>query len=404
MSEFIKIKIKVNRKDLYRYCADLGLMLSWGIPLMDILTKKEYRPDNSGLKNINDILAKTISRGYSLSHGLQWIPRIFRPAFTKWVNLGERFGLLDEVFMQVAGILKFDQLIMGKNIKVKPEVLGDFILKLSGFLKDIDTSSLLITSDKLYIIDNKESPPTKNDILPLIKKLTDDPVICEWIDIIPGNFYKKRFFARSMSNYMNRPVFRKIANPLFWHLLDSAEEGGYIHEMIEILSLYLKDKYNILPQIDKIGDNIEDNIETEVETDVDILCEEGTSELAGKILEKTLNSRGKKCTIIIKNNRYMVVMEDDQTELHKFIEVKTEDHVLLRSVTNYLKSIIGMDIAEMKLRQYVKTDIKINNNDYILKAEFSPPHPMLPDDNWDKVKAELRDEPEIIDIEIENAQ
>lgn len=396
MSEFIKIKMKVNREDLYRYCADMGLMLSWGIPMMDILTKMEYQPDNSGLKNINDALARTISRGYRLSHGLQWIPRIFRPAFIKWVNLGERFGLLDEVFMQVAGILRFDHLIMGKNSKVKPEVMGDFILKLSSFLKDIDTSSLLVTREKLYIVDEKESPPAKKDILPLMKKLTDDPVICEWIEIIPDNFCKKRFFIRSMWNYMNKPVFRKIANPLFWHLLDSAEEGGYIHEMIEILSLFLKDKYNILP--------LKDEIEDEVETDVDIpLEEEGTFELAGKILKNTLKSKEKKCRIIIKNNRYMVVMDGDQAELHKFIEAKTEDRVYLRSVINFLKSIIGMDIAEMKLRQYFETDITINDNEYLLKAEFTPPHPMLPDDNWNKVNAELRDEPEIIDIEIENA-
>jgi len=392
MSEFMSIKLEVNRDDLYRYCADLGLMLSWGVPLMDILTKNDYQPDNSGLKSINAALAKTVSRGYRISQGLQWIPRIFRPAFIKWVNLGERFGLLDEVFMQLAGVLRFDDLVVGKESKVKPEVLGDFILKLSDFLKDIDKSSLLVTSEKLYIVDEKKSPPAKKDMLPMIKELTDDPVIIEWIETIPGNFHKKRFFIRSMWNYMNKPIYRKIAKPLFWHLLDSAEEGGYLHEMIEILSLYLKDKHNILP------------LQDEIKTDANIPLETGdTFEIAGKILKKTLAGKDGKCVIIIKNNRYMVIIDGEQRELYKFLEINNEDRVFLRSVINSLKSVIGMDVAEMKLQQNIETNITINDKKYILRAKFTPPHPMLPDDDWDKVKAELRDEPEVIEIEIEDA-
>jgi len=129
-------KIKVSGVDLYRYCSDMGLMLSWGISLQKILVEMETCQDNHFLKTVTEELSEEIMKGAGLKEVFQKYPSVFKPAFIKWIRIGERFGILDHVFLQMAGLMRFDNLLVRKNGKVSPEDLGSFLLRLGEFFRN----------------------------------------------------------------------------------------------------------------------------------------------------------------------------------------------------------------------------------------------------------------------------
>jgi type II secretory pathway component PulF len=47
---------KVSRDDLYNYCIDFGLMLSWGIPLAKVLLELEKSQSSPFFRKISEEL------------------------------------------------------------------------------------------------------------------------------------------------------------------------------------------------------------------------------------------------------------------------------------------------------------------------------------------------------------
>ncbi len=352
-------KIKVSRGDLYRYCSDMGLMLSWGISLQKILVEMETCQDNQFLKAVSAELSEEIMKGSCLEEVFQKYPSVFKPVFIKWIRAGERFGILDHACLQMAGLMRFDYLLVKKDGEVYSEDLGNFLLRLAEFFQN---QALKKSVEKSF----KNEEELNKNIVPSLETLTENAVIRECFGKIQGRKSEGKLFGNSIRNYNADLFYRKIANPLFWHLLETAEENGYLVFMLEILGHYLMDKNNLLPS------------EAPVELKERSLKDsENSMFLAGKLLQIIEESSEKKALITIKNDAYDIFIDGKRSGLITILTLPAEKEKLCYSIISSLKFIFDTDVAEKRLSQKAKTDLMLNNKNYIASIDISPPYPLL---------------------------
>lgn len=345
---------RVTREDLYQYCADFGLMLSWGIPLTKVLLELEKSQRNPFLREISKELYEKLLCGTTIVEVLEKFPSVFRAAFVKWIRLGARFGILDKVIIEIAGVLRFDYLLMKEDSSVSREELGRFLIKLSDLLKE--NSSKEISA---------------------IRELTCNEVILEWLTVPLRK--KGAIFHNSQKGYYLIPIYRKIASPLFWQMLDTAETCGYLPDMLEILGLYLIDKDKFLPSDEAVA--------------IEKIDKESTFSVSETILsaiEKTLSG---KLIITSEKDSLTFLMDGKERDFSSLTGLASCNREKIYSVISSLKILFSLDAAEKCLPQKSDKEYNINGRNYRVYIKITPHYEGLKPD-------EIHEGTEIIEIEL----
>lgn len=347
--------MKITKKDLYNFSADFGMMLSWGISAMKCFEEIGKGSGHPFFKNISLQLSDSIIQGSNISEVIEKYPEVFKPVFTRWVKLGEKFGILDNVLLEMAGIIRFDFLLTGKNSLMNSQELGAFLLKLKEFMKN-----------------------QNNGRIP--EEISDNRLLTELVEKMNNNSGK--LFINSQKYYLNEPVYRKIAGPLLWHLLETSESCGYLEDMLEILGLYLTDKNNILPT--------EKTINMKEETFSE---KESCLYLAEKLINITKGSKDKKITIRIKNDEFIISVDGKEKSIDEVLHISSSTRKRY-GIVNTIKNIFDMDVAEKCLTQYMERKYSIEGVEYMLSAKVTPPWNLE-----DRKRNDMEKGIEIIEIE-----
>ncbi len=352
------MQIKVSKEDLYNYCTDFGLMLSWGIPLAKVLLELEKSQGSTFFREISEELYNRLLYGSTMTEVLEKFPSVFKKSFLKWVRVGEKFGILDKALLDMAGVLRFDSLLMRENSFLSRQELAIFLMKLSTLFKE--KSSEYISS---------------------VRALTDNSVLVEWLEKTLS--VQGKLFYNSQRNYLIEPVYRKIASPMFWHLLDTAEACGYLPCMLEILGLYFIDKYNLLPSDETVT--------------IERVDKENAFSMAEKLLSEIEKSAAKKLTVTIKKEQFTVSIGGKEENLSLLVGLSSDNKEKVPLIISALKIIFDMDVAEKCLSQRNVKEYNINGRKYMVFMNIIPPYD-LPAEGLEPDKT--RDGTEIIEIEL----
>ncbi len=373
-----KISINITKDDLYQYCSDFGLMLSWGIPIMKILDEMAKDSDNNFLKMISSMVGENILRGETISSTYGNYPGVFKPVFTKWVRIGERFGILDEAFLKMAGIIRFETLLTGSSSLLPEKELGVFLLK---------ASQIILEKNNFYPDENryKISP----NAFKTMEKISGEDILKDWITY-SENSESHNLFSISMVEYLTGSIHKRIANASFWHILGTAEEGGYLPEMMEIIGLYLTDKNNLLPDTGVIELN-------------SILMKQNRS-LEG-ILERLLEKIKELGlgTIKIENRNHILISEENETPLAEILGIAPNDDNEMIAVINRLKIALDLDPAEKRLAQAIIKEITIGKEKFIAEVNTTPPY-SYPPQRLNVGQRPEKEKPELIEIKFVRAE
>ena len=373
-----RISFKITGDDLYKYCTDFGLMLSWGIPIMKVLDEMGKSTENLFLKKLSSLVGENILRGETISSTYDKFPEVFKPVFTKWVRIGERFGMLDEAFLKMAGIIRFEDLLVGSASHVPGRETGGFLLKVSQIISEKDN----YRPDR---DDYRISP----HIFKTLKEIAGEGMLKDWIAGAECS-ETHNLFSISMVEYLTGSIHKRIANASFWHILGTAEEGGYLPEMMEIMGLYLTDKNNLLPDSGMV--------------EVDLLLTERKISLEGiveKLLEK-IREMGTG-TIKIENRNFIYISEEKETSLSEITGSAAGDNNELIAIVNRLKLMLDLDPAERRLAQTVTKEMTFGGEKFIVRAKTTPPFSFPPQRENAGYQTE-EENPEYIEINIERVE
>ncbi|MEQ8168167.1 MAG: hypothetical protein ABRQ38_04670 [Candidatus Eremiobacterota bacterium] len=274
--------------------------------------------------------------------------------------MGEKFGILDKVLLDMAGVLRFDNLLMRENSSVPREEFAIFLMKLSRFFKE-----------------------KSSEDISAVRALTDNSVLVEWLEKSFSMSDTVKIFYNSQRNYLIEPVYRKIASPMFWHLLDTAEACVYLPYMLEILGLYFTDKNNLLPSDDNVT--------------IERVDKENAFSITEKLLSEIEKSDAKKLTVTIKKEQFTVSVGGKEKNLSLLAGLSSENKEKFPLIISTLKIIFDMDVAEKCLPQKIEKEYNINGRKYMVFMNIIPPYD-LPAEGLEPDKT--HDGTEIIEIEL----
>jgi len=100
-------KVKLN--DLVVFTRQFATMINAGLPIVRALYVLSEQTSNKKLKETLDDVRKEVEAGLALSEALEKHPKVFSRLYTEMVRAGEIGGILDDVFLRVAGQLEKDQ-------------------------------------------------------------------------------------------------------------------------------------------------------------------------------------------------------------------------------------------------------------------------------------------------------
>ncbi|MBA3472031.1 MAG: type II secretion system F family protein [Rubrobacter sp.] len=100
-------KVKLN--DLVVFTRQFATMINAGLPIVRTLYVLSEQTSNKQLKETLDDVRKEVEAGLALSEALEKHPKVFSKLYTEMVRAGEIGGILDDVFLRVAGQLEKDQ-------------------------------------------------------------------------------------------------------------------------------------------------------------------------------------------------------------------------------------------------------------------------------------------------------
>lgn len=372
-----KTSIKITGGDLYQYCADFGLMLSWGIPIMKVLEETGSQAGNPFFHRVSSLVGENILRGESIASTYCEFPQVFKPVFTKWVRIGERFGLLDEAFLKMAGIIRFENLLIPDNHQLSAVETGQFLLKASRILMEEENYR---SEGDCY----KISPETPGKL----KNITGEGLLNEWLEQAEKS-ETVSLFNISMWEFLTGSIHKRIANASFWHIMGTAEIGGYLPEMAEILGLYLTDKNNLLPDTGIFKTDFQHKEP-----------EKSLIGIAARILDK-IEEEGTGA-IKIKGRIYTLILGENETPLPEITGTPPDDTNELIAVVSRLKMMLDLDPAERRIAQTVRKEMLIRGKNRIVQVKTTPPFSFPPQRQEAGLQQE-EEKPEIIEINIEEA-
>ena len=103
------LKPRVAIDELITLCRQLHSLTRAGIPIIRAILGLAESSQNPGLKDALEDIADHLKAGHELSHALQRHPSLFTGLFISIVQLGEKTGLLDQSFKQIALYLEQDR-------------------------------------------------------------------------------------------------------------------------------------------------------------------------------------------------------------------------------------------------------------------------------------------------------
>lgn len=93
---------RLSLKELNVFCRELGVMISAGVPMINVLNTMHRRCNNKKLKNCYMALMEQIEKGSSLADAMQGLDGVFPRILIAMVRVGEQSGSLDEVVTDMA--------------------------------------------------------------------------------------------------------------------------------------------------------------------------------------------------------------------------------------------------------------------------------------------------------------
>lgn len=157
----------ITRQDLIIFCFDMEQMTSAGVPVLDGLKGLRDELEKPQFREVVAALVEDIEAGKRLSEAMQAQPEVFDEVFSQLIEMGERTGCLDKIFLDMTENLKWeDELISQvKKVMMYPIIvlfvvtgLVFFLMiflvpKLVGFISEmggdlpLHTRALIATSD-----------------------------------------------------------------------------------------------------------------------------------------------------------------------------------------------------------------------------------------------------------------
>jgi hypothetical protein len=264
------------------------------------------------------------------------------------VEIGVKHGLLDTAMLHISAFIRFgNQIIKGLGDLSNYE-FGKTLIDLSVILKNHgDDKSALIGKFHAYNSENEGSP------------------YVDLIDYICQN-YEGRLFKDSTVKYLTIPVFRQTASPLFWHICETAESGGFLPEMTEILGEFILDNNNLITAGSIIGEtallnqrlsyiNKNEDHKTALEI-LDTICQiKDGAKFIARIKGSTVSFE----TIGVSG------IFDDGRELGEF-------HTISIRILNTIKNILGADSAEKDLPQRIIKTITVSGREHCFDTRIKP--------------------------------
>ena len=159
---------KISRKDIITFTYQLEQLLSAGVPLMSVLESlRESFHDKKGMQTLISQIIDDMRNGRTLSEALSEHEKVFSPVYISLVKVGEQTGQLENIFHDLAEMLKWEDELASKakKIMIYPSIVLTVVLavvvilmifvvpQLLSFIKEMGgeigwaTRSLIATSD-----------------------------------------------------------------------------------------------------------------------------------------------------------------------------------------------------------------------------------------------------------------
>ncbi|GKT13015.1 MAG: type IV pilus assembly protein PilC [Thiomicrorhabdus sp.] len=203
-------KPKISRKDVIGFTFQLEQLLKAGVPLMEILDDLKDSFESDSVKEMIATIYEAMEGGKTFSQALSGYTEEFGEVYISLVTVGEQTGKLEEILVNLADMLKWEDELVSKAKKVMiypaivatvviavvilmmvfvvPELLG-FILSMGGEL-GFATVALIATSGFIqeYILELFVVPMVSVYLLkwwrkksPEFKIKTDEMTLNLWI-------------------------------------------------------------------------------------------------------------------------------------------------------------------------------------------------------------------------------
>ena len=123
-------KSKIPRKDVIGFTFQLEQLLKAGVPLMDILDDLKDNFENDAVKEMLASVYEAMEGGKTFSEALRSYEHVFGEVYVSLVSVGEKTGKLEEILMNLAEMLKWeDELISkAKKVMIYPAIVATVVI------------------------------------------------------------------------------------------------------------------------------------------------------------------------------------------------------------------------------------------------------------------------------------
>ncbi|VAW47831.1 Type II secretory pathway, component PulF [hydrothermal vent metagenome] len=129
-SSLFKGKSKVPRKDIIGLTFQLEQLMKAGVPLMDILDDLKDNFENDAVKEMLASIYEAMEGGNTFSEALREYENVFGEVYVSLVSVGEKTGKLEEILVNLAEMLKWeDELISkAKKVMIYPAIVATVVI------------------------------------------------------------------------------------------------------------------------------------------------------------------------------------------------------------------------------------------------------------------------------------
>ena len=126
----------ITRQDLIIFCFNMEQMTNAGVPVLDGLKGLRDELEKPSFRKVVAALVEDIEAGKRLSEAMQSQPEVFDEVFSQLIQMGERTGCVDKIFLDMTENLKWeDELISQvKKVMMYPLVVSVVVSGLVFFL------------------------------------------------------------------------------------------------------------------------------------------------------------------------------------------------------------------------------------------------------------------------------
>ncbi|MBF0427902.1 MAG: type II secretion system F family protein [Magnetococcales bacterium] len=146
----------ITRKEIILFCFHMEQLTRAGVPILKGLSDFRDAVDNPRFKAVAVSLVEDVQSGKTLSDALAGHPHIFNAIFVQLVLMGERTGQLEEIFLDLASSLKWEDELAAQTKKVMmyPSVVSVVVIALVFFMM-----IFLVPQLMAFILEMGQTPP-----------------------------------------------------------------------------------------------------------------------------------------------------------------------------------------------------------------------------------------------------